>query len=290
MAWAVIRFPRPDLILIYEHKPQYAAVLYLACLVKKVPVFFFVQGVQQTSNRSIFHRLGFRLLQLLVNRAQFWALFMERSDEGLPPADRLGKSILIPIPIPKRSGLVRPPVTGRKIRIGIMGMLRKEKPISRLLELVQNFVSANDGFELVVGTPAWQDGLDSVKGVGQILDTSTAEQYMQALESVDIVAMAFDRDSYYMRSSGLINDAVAAGCLVVVPDYPVFVTQLTVPCRVGRTYSDISQIGAAILLAAGDVREGRTDFECWRHYRDDEKLITELGAKILGVMESRKRA
>lgn len=284
MAMAVLRAPRTVAIFIFEHKPQYSLPLYAACLLRNQPVFFFVHGIQQIGYRSPVHLAGLRLIQWIVRHFRFWPLHLELDDRVLPPRDRFARSIQLAHPLPRQSFAERAPLGGRKVRIGVVGMLRPDKPILPLIEQLSEFIQVQTDLELVVGTPFWQRSPDLVERSFTLVDTTTPEQYAALLDSLDIVVTAFDRDSFYFRPSGVINDAVAAGCYVLAPHFPVFMSQLSTPCRVGRTYTDDTDLVAVLTEAVADLHEGAVDFNAWRKHRTSEKLLNELGSRISEVL------
>jgi hypothetical protein len=285
MALELIRHPGPRLVFIHEHKSQYAIPLYVVCLLRGVPVFFLVHGLQQTSSRSFAHYAGLHILRGLVRSSFFWPLHLERGDETLPPGIRFSRSIRVPHPLSGFSGRVRRPREGRKLRVGVVGLLRGDKPVLPLVSVLKAFCDGRDDYELVLGTPFWQI-TEEVKALGvSIVDTSEDAQYQEVLESIDILAAIFDRESFYFRPSGVINDAVNAGCYVVAPDYLVFEAQLTVPCRVGRTFAELSGIGEALIHAAADLRSGAVDFDAWRKYRETGRIVADLGGKIRQALD-----
>lgn len=288
MAGAVFRAPRSAAILIFEHKPQYSLPLYVACLLRNQPVFFFVHGIQQLGHRSPAHLAGLRLLQWFVQHFRFWPLHLELGDCVLPPRDRFARSIQVAHPLPRQSFVIRTPFAGRKFRIGVVGMLRSDKPTLPLIGRLEALLQGREDLELVVGTPFWQRSSDLVERNFTLVDTTTPEQYNALLDSLDIVVTSFDRASFYFRPSGVINDAAAAGCYVLAPDFPVFRAQLSIPCRVGRTYADDTRLGDALAGALTELREGSMDFDMWRKHRSSEKLLDELASKIAALLPKKE--
>ena len=113
----------------------------------------------------------------------------------------------------------------------------------------------------------------------EVVDTSTPEQYRRFLLGTDIVVTSFERSSFYFRPSGIIHDALAAGCFVVAPTFPVFAAQVSAPARVGVTYETLDELHAAVGRAAAALEQG-TDHARWRAGRNDAELLARLGEAI----------
>lgn len=280
MAREVLRSSNQSAILIFEHKPQYALVLYAACLSRRVPVFFFSHGLQQLQGRSIAHRWGFTLLRWLVSRFNVWPIHLELGDEVLPGRLRYRQSIVVPHPVPSASCTPRSDFNVKRIRLGVVGVLRPDKPVVPLIDALKKAFADNPLYELRVATPFWQV-TEELRGVGvELVDTTSPEQYDQFLRSTDIVLADFERSSFFFRPSGIVNDALAAGCYVIAPNYPVFQAQLSTPCRVGSGFGELAEIEELVNAAVIELKEGRVDFEQWRAHRGDDKLLKLLGHRM----------
>ena len=280
MAWAAISQSKTDAIVIFEHRARHSFLLYIACLYRRVPVFFFVHGLQQVQGRSITDRAGFKTLQLLERHSLFYPIHLEINDEILPPHVRFKKSIVIPHPLPPAAKTTGRTVVRPKIRVGGVGMIRHDKPVLPLLDLLIPFAASREDVELVLGVPARQL-TDKLKTKSVVcVDTSSPLQYFELLSSIDIVVTAFDRNAFYFRPSGVINDAITSGCYVVAPDYPILSAQLSKPTQVGMTYAHEAEILKIVDKAITHVRSKLIDFTSWRQHRENEKSISYLAACI----------
>jgi hypothetical protein len=248
-------------------------------LLKRAPVFFFVHDIQQTSSRSRAHRLGFKLLQRLVARAAFWPIHLELGDSVLPEPMRFRKSVVLPHPIPAFPLATRTPFDAGRVKLGIVGMLRPDKPIAGVVAALERLVRTDGRYELRIGTPFWQISKELADGAIDVVDTSTPEQYQRFLLGTDIIVTSFERSSFWFRPSGIINDALAAGCVVVAPNFPVFAAQVSAPARVGVTYETIDELHAAVARATAALARG-TDHETWRMSRSDAALLARLNEAI----------
>ena|GEM_PF-3238161 len=80
----------------------------------------------------------------------------------------------------------------------------------------------------------------------QIIDTASREDFGAYLASIDIILFVADPVTHYRRHSGTVMDAVSAGVIPLVPDFPVFRSQVRNPCPVGDTYASYDSLPATI--------------------------------------------
>jgi len=61
------------------------------------------------------------------------------------------------------------------------------------------------------------------------------------------------RSAYFSRNSGTIMDAISAGAIPVVPNFPVFRSQVSDPVPVGIVYDRMGDIAVSIERSLGDI-------------------------------------
>lgn len=279
MALEVLKAQSPQLYLIFEHKSHYAFPMYVALLIRRKPVLFFVHGLQQTCYRGAWYMFGLKILRLLVSYSSFFPIHLEKSDRHLPSGIRFrsDKALVMPFPHPlANSNLsISPNKWNRsKFRIGVVGMLRQDKPTRKLLEaLIGLKKKQNHSFELVFGTPFWQkpDWVDALD-IDEILDTGTPSSYIETLKSINIAIHDFRREDYLFRPSGVINDSGMCGCYILCPRFPVFEAQITTPIAIGKTFQSYEEIPDLLSSVIKGLRQGIPDFEQWRSYRGIDRL------------------
>ena len=221
LARTVWREQNAEIFFLFEHKAMYAWPLYLVLLLKRRPCFFLVHGLQQLAARSWLHRLGLALCRTWVRLGEFYPIHLELGDAGLPPSRRFdpAKSLVIPHPHPKAELAAEPPRRTGPLRVGVVGMLRRDKPVARLLDLLQAGAARGE-YELIVGTPFWQKEtwLDALPVT--LRDTHDDAAYDACLGEIDLLVADFRREDYEFRPSGVVIDAAMEGCFVLAPDYP----------------------------------------------------------------------
>ncbi|MEQ9668751.1 hypothetical protein [Coleofasciculus sp. G2-EDA-02] len=222
-----------------------------------------------------------KYLQLFKNLK---VVLFEIDDDVIPEKFRLPASskVIIPHPIiseatPKLMPGERLPATA-KIKIGVVGMIRQDKPISKLIEKLRVYVTSNEErCELIIGTPFGQKPDDLDKLEVQLYDTTKEEDYIHVLKQIDILVIHYDKDRYYYRTSGVISDAGSCGCYIIASDYPVIKHQVSCPIQIGSTFSTFDEIDSLIDQAIAHIREkGQDNHWIWREQRTAEAI-----AKIL---------
>jgi len=287
MALQVLKTKEPfDIIIVFEHKPWYSIMLYIVCAISRKPTFFIVHGFQQTYKLSKLRTLGFKLLLFFEKRFQFYPIHLEKTDLDYNDCLKFKKSgIFILTPLPKNLSTIAT-ISSKKsiIKIGIVGIIRPDKPIMPIINILENYTNETVAVESFIGTPFWQIPAE-LNSVGlQLIDTTTSEQYNSFIQSLDIVINYYDKDHFYYRSSGVLNDAVSGGCFVIVPDYPLFKEQISNPIKVGETYTNIQDIKNAIDKSIQYLNNNNVEFEKWRKIRTKEIILANLSKQILSVI------
>lgn len=152
----------------------------------------------------------------------------------------------LPVPVGRAyfRGRKQAAITG-SLRIAYLGDARTEKGYPLLPRLVgdlwpdyvapgrvtfaiqSNFNSATGSPDVVVARAqlqGWPD--DRVRIISEPL---TPEAYREEVQAADVLLLPYDGDKYYVRSSGILAEALAAGVPVVVPAGTWMSMQLTRP-------------------------------------------------------------
>ena len=287
MALVIFKTKEPyDIILVFEHKPWYSFLLYVVCAIKKKPTFFIVHAFQQTYRLSLLRTLGFKLLLFFEKRFEFYPIHLEKTDCDFHNCLKFYKSgifMLTPLPDLSTKRLNKTYNTGI-IKIGIVGMIRPDKPIMPIIKILENYKSDSVAIETFIGTPFWQIPDELKKKSINFIDTTSDDQYNSFIQSLDIVINYYEKEHFYYRSSGVLNDSVSGGCFVIVPNYPLFKEQITNPVKVGETYKDIEDIKNAIDKSIEYLTNNVVEFEKWRQIRSKDVILKNLSKQILDVL------
>ena len=198
-----------------------------------------------------------------------------------------GHLVLKKIPKKYRSNFFTPlfPMTERfvkkpirsKLKVGIVSDLRPEK-----IDIVdlRNFVSMNCEsalYELSIGVISSHAEMNfNDLGVKTTL-TSSREDYYRFLESIDFIIIFAKASNYYYRHSGTIMDAISFRVIPIVPNYPVFCSQINNPKKIGVDYPDISLINNAIVKAIDTRKILKNNMRKYISVRSGFQNITSSG-------------
>jgi hypothetical protein len=224
-----------------------------------------------------------RILKLLFRMGlQFGLLEGEDgvAELGVKPHER--RLVVLPLPVQLPHSLPRArrlPV--KPTEIGVIGRDLREKNTDDLLRLLVRWRSqgqlqgriilASDNMKLLQD---WES--EHVLAI----NTSKYDDYLKALARCDVALLSYDRNYYYYRSSGIINDAASLGTAVVCPNFPVFRRQVTEPVRVGALFDTTAGILPAISLALEVARTEPGNFELWAKHRRPEEFSRRIDAFI----------
>ncbi len=192
----------------------------------------------------------------------------------------------IQIPLPQITAKPRGgDIKNQSVTIGFVGNYRKEKsPIWALqtLQLELGDAGVLAGCSLLLGTSD-----PELRGrfaeVAQVIDTNSYQAYLAAMHACDVVVLPYDPVAYAYRTSGVLAEAVACGCAVVVPDVPILREQVFQPASVGACYADCEGIVEAVRSAVSLVRDSnfQAAIELHRVHRGKESIRDALSALSL---------
>ena len=273
-----------DILFIFEAYNQHLLLLLPLLLLTRKKIFIMLHGNQQFALQSRIKYWGLVYLKLfLILFKNFKVLLLELDDRLLTEKVRLSdrSKIIIPHPIVRELTPSLAPgkrlATNQKIKIGIVGIIRNDKPLGKIIEQIQDYVKSKTEIEFIIGTPlrkkpAYLDELNIT-----VWDTTKEKDYFATLQKIDIFVTHYDRDRYYYRTSGVISDAGAAGCYIIASDYPLIKHQINYPVTIGDTFTDFTELEAKLDKAIAFIREkGQDNQWLWR-----EKRTTESIAKII---------
>jgi hypothetical protein len=270
-----------DSIFVMEAYNQHLLFLLPMLAATSKNIFICIHGNQQFAQESQIKALGLQYLQLYLKRNQkFKVVLLELDDDFVPDKFKFPEysKLIIPHPmvseIEPRLKLGERIDSQEKIKIGLIGIIRPDKPIDKILKKLEAFVSQHhDMCELVIGTPFQQrpSYLDNLSA--SLYDTTTDKNYLNLLQKIDILVTDYDRERYYYRASGVISDAASSGCYIIAPDYPIIKHQITWPETVGSTFSDLNELDSLLEKAINHIKTmGKDNHWQWRQKRSAEHI------------------
>lgn len=271
-----------DTLFVFEAYNQHFLLLLPLLVLSRKEVLIMLHGNQQFAINSNLKYWGLLYLKLFLNLFKsLKVVLLELDDEICPQKVRLPdrSKLIIPHPIVEE---VTPSISlgmrnSDKIKIGIVGIIRSDKPIDKLITQVGKYLKKNTEAELIIGTPLKQKPDYLTQLDATIKDTTKEEDYYKVLQEIDILIIHYDRDRYYYRTSGVVSDAGSAGCYIIASDYPLIKHQINYPVTIGDTFSDFSELDEKIDSAIAFIRQNGCDNHwLWREKRTAKSIASTL--------------
>jgi len=288
MGTRALQFPKEvDTIFVFELYNQHLSILLPLLALQALQgkeVLISLHGNQQFAMSSRIKNLGLMYLRTYLNLFKnLKVVTLELDDSVIPEAYRLPPDSMLVIPHPIMSE-VEPKLkpgeripADRRIKIGVVGMIRPDKPIAKLVQQLTLYTATHPNCELVIGTPLSTKPKELENINATLRDTTKEEDYLKVLQEIDILVIHYDRDRYYYRTSGVISDAASCGCYIIASHYPVIEHQVKWPTPIGETFENFEQIPELIDQAILYLCEhGQDNHWQWRKQRNAEAI-----AKIL---------
>jgi len=126
--------------------------------------------------------------------------------------------------------------------VGVVGNFRSEKIDNE--KLIQTLLTIKniDGVELLLGSRSFNPNLESIFQPKDVYVTKTDSDYLKFLRKINYLLIFAKKESYFFRHSGTISDALQNYVMPIVPAYPVFISQVSNPCKVGYVYNKIEEL------------------------------------------------
>ncbi len=238
-------------------------------------LYFLVNHNLQWAVSESAERLAWRMLQ----RMGFRMVFFETRDLPLPTSYGLAHSRhgTIPFPMAARAAATasRRAIPGSLPLVGVAGHARAEKDQAALVETL---IAAGRGkWRVAVGASNPAAYPSSLREAGvSVRATMSAAEYESFLRDCDAIVIAPRECRYRYRPSGVLADALSVGTPGVAPDFPLFRSQLSVPCDVGEVFSRPEDLSGAVERALSRRVAGEYDFEKYRAARSPEAIARAL--------------
>ncbi|MBF2058280.1 MAG: glycosyltransferase family 1 protein [Cyanobacterium sp. T60_A2020_053] len=281
MGLRAFQFKDIDSVFIFEFYNQHCLFLLPLLLLRGKLTFLCIHGNQQFAMNSKIKYLGFIYLKIYLQLLKnLKVVLLEIDDNVIPEKYRFPNHCKYLMPLPIISEITPRLKLGERlsgnnvIKIGVVGMIRPDKPIALILHKIQEYIAqSNHQCELIIGTPINQKPvyLDGIKGT--FLDTTRQEDYLKVLQQIDILIIYYDKERYFYRASGVISDAASAGYYIIASDYPVIHHQLNYPAKIGYNFSEFEEIPQLIDQTIENIKNhGQDNHWQWRKGRTAESI------------------
>ncbi len=287
MGLRALQLKEVDVIFIFEAYNQHFLILLpllTLMALKGKEILISLHGNQQFAMTNLVKYWGLIYLKIYLKLFKnIKVINLEIKDDILPQKYQLPEEsqYIIPHPIiseaqPKLS-LNQRYSSDIKIKIGVIGMIREDKPINKVVEQIQKYITeTTNNCEFIIGIPFKQKP-SYVDKLGAILyDTSKHSDYIKTLQEIDILIIYYEQDRYYYRTSGVISDAASCGCYIIASAYPMIKHQVDYPVTIGATFDKFEEIGSLINEGIDFIKKnGQDNHWLWREKRT-AKIISEI--------------
>lgn len=177
---------------------------------------------------------------------------------------------------------VRPRTAARPpYRIGLVGSIASIAGESeRFFDQLSRIAMGGD-VELCYGrrgeVPAQIELIPSVR----IVDTGSRSDFTAYLHSLDIAIFVATKRDYFYRHSGTVMDAVSAGVVPIVPDFPVLASQVTKPVPVGLPYETIDELPDLVRRALSELARLSGNRVDWHAARAHSAIMLSADASAI---------
>ena len=80
----------------------------------------------------------------------------------------------------------------------------------------------------------------------KFFDTRSRKKYLKFLSSSDAILIIANKKDYFYRNSGSIMDSISCGAVPIVPRFPVFISQVNKPKKIGLVYESLENINEVL--------------------------------------------
>jgi hypothetical protein len=135
----------------------------------------------------------------------------------------------------------------KKNRIfGIAGNARfKGIDTTRIQQVIRNLAKIKNWNIHVSNSFKNKDYFTKYKNI-KFFNTRSRKKYLKFISSSDAVLILANKKDYFYRNSGSIMDAISCGAVPIVPRFPVFISQINKPAKIGLTYESLENINEVL--------------------------------------------
>jgi len=172
----------------------------------------------------------------------------------------------IPHPAQDKTSLIAKVKSTKGKKVGLIGYTHPGKQSKQTLELLirlQNEMS----YDLILGTndiSAFKEIQFDDKTI--FINTSSSKDYFAALAVCDVLVINYDKCRSYLRSSGVIADAIGTRTYCICPNYPILRQQLVWPTTVGKVFDTIDDL-PRVLQEVLNWEDAKTNSAFDLHYQ-----------------------
>jgi hypothetical protein len=134
----------------------------------------------------------------------------------------------------------------KKRILGIAGNARlKRVDIVRFQKVIRNLAQIKNWNIHISNSIKNKDYFANCKNI-KFFNTRSRKEYLKFISSSDAILILANKKDYFYRNSGSIMDSISCGAVPIVPRFPVFISQITKPAKIGLAYESIENINKVL--------------------------------------------
>jgi hypothetical protein len=134
----------------------------------------------------------------------------------------------------------------KKRILAIIGNARiKRIDIVRFRKIINNLAQIKNWHIHISNSLKIKDYFANYKNI-KFFNTSSRKKYLKFISSSDATLILANKKDYLYRNSGSIMDSISCGAVPIVPRFPVFISQINKPAKIGLTYESLENINEVL--------------------------------------------
>ena len=130
--------------------------------------------------------------------------------------------------------------------LGIAGNARlKRTDIARIQKVIRNLAKIKNWNIQVSNFFKNKNYFTNYKNI-KFFDTRSRKKYLKFISSSDAILIIANKKDYFYRNSGSIMDSISCGAVPIVPRFPVFISQVNKPAKIGLVYESLENINEVL--------------------------------------------
>jgi hypothetical protein len=135
----------------------------------------------------------------------------------------------------------------KKRILGIGGNARfKRIDTARIQKVIKNLAKIKNWNIHISNSFKNKDYFTNYKNI-KFFNTRSRKKYLKFISSSDAILILANKNDYFNRNSGSIMDSISCGAVPIVPHFPVFVSQISKPYKIGLAYESLKNINEILL-------------------------------------------
>lgn len=134
----------------------------------------------------------------------------------------------------------------KKRILGIAGNARlKGINIACIHKIIKNLSKIKNWDIHISNSFNTHNNLKTIKNI-KFFNTKSHQKYLNFLSSCDAILILANKKDYFYRNSGSIMDSISCGAVPIVNSFPVFISQINKPVKIGLAYESLEKINQVL--------------------------------------------